>query len=157
MKEKIELSDFPFEIQKRVLDRLGDKDHVSMHRVSKSWQFMISKYLRIVFQFKCAGTYHIIWNNLYHTVIPNWGWLIIDQSIPTLTLSDQDNLSHWFFIRFAFACESLSSQNIWDNNFLSPFTSMVFQINEEPTKLRTNEMDRSPLDSKTNLRRFDKH
>ena len=60
MKEKIELSDFPFEIQKRVLDRLGDKDHVSMHRVSKSWQFMISKYLRIVFQFKCAGTYHII-------------------------------------------------------------------------------------------------
>ena len=59
MKEKIELSDFPFEIQKRVLDRLGDKDHVSMHRVSKSWQFMISKYLRIAFQFKFDGTYHM--------------------------------------------------------------------------------------------------
>ena len=59
MKEKIELSDFPFEIQKRVLDRLGDKDHVSMHRVSKSWQFMISKYLRIAFQFNCARTYHM--------------------------------------------------------------------------------------------------
>ena len=63
MKEEIELSDFPFEIQKRVLDRLGDKDHVSMHRVSKSWQVMISKYLRIAFQFwchlRCVGTYHM--------------------------------------------------------------------------------------------------
>ena len=60
MKEKIELSDFPFEIQKRVLDRLGDKDHVSMYRVSKSWQVMISQYLRIAFQFLfhliCVGT-----------------------------------------------------------------------------------------------------
>ena len=51
MKEKIDLSDVPFEIQKRVLDLLSEKDHVSMHRVSKSWQLMISQYLRIAFLF----------------------------------------------------------------------------------------------------------
>ena len=33
-------------------------------------------------------------------------------NVMTLTLSDLENLSHWFFICFAFSCESLSSQNI---------------------------------------------
>jgi len=33
-------------------------------------------------------------------------------NISTLTLSDLENLSHWFFICFTFSCESLSSQNI---------------------------------------------
>ena len=63
MKEKIDLSDVPFEIQKRVLDLLSEKDHVSMHRVSKSWQLMISQYLRIAFQLNswhiCTETYHM--------------------------------------------------------------------------------------------------
>ena len=49
MEEKTELNDLPFEIQKNILDKLDDKDHVSINRVSKSWQFMISRYLRIAF------------------------------------------------------------------------------------------------------------
>ena len=45
MKKEIQLVDFPFEIQEKILDLLNEKDHVSMHRVSKSWKQMISDYL----------------------------------------------------------------------------------------------------------------
>ena len=48
MNGKISLNDLPFEIQKKIMDLLGEKDHVSMHRVSKSWQCMVSEYLRNV-------------------------------------------------------------------------------------------------------------
>ena len=49
MEGKIELKDLPFEIQKMLLNKLDDKDYVSMYLVSKSWRFMISRYLRAVF------------------------------------------------------------------------------------------------------------
>ena len=45
MNVQMELTDLPYEIQKCILDRLDEKDHISMHRVSKSWQFMIVEYL----------------------------------------------------------------------------------------------------------------
>ena len=45
IKGQMELIDLPHEIQKHILDRLDEKDHVSMHRVSKSWRFMIVDYL----------------------------------------------------------------------------------------------------------------
>lgn len=44
-KKEIQLVDFPCEIQEKILDLLDQKDHVSMHRVSKSWKQMISDYL----------------------------------------------------------------------------------------------------------------
>lgn len=52
MNNKIELTDFPFELQERILDKLDEKDHISLHRVSKSWQFMMAQYLRNVFIMK---------------------------------------------------------------------------------------------------------
>ena len=45
MSDHIELADFPYEIQKRILDLLDEKDFISMHRVSTSWQCMIARYL----------------------------------------------------------------------------------------------------------------
>ena len=52
MNKKIELTDFPYEIQQRIFDLLNEKDHISMHRVCKSWQLMITQYLRHVFILK---------------------------------------------------------------------------------------------------------
>ena len=45
MNEQIGLIDCPYEIQKRILDKLDEKDHISMYRVSKSWQIMIGQYM----------------------------------------------------------------------------------------------------------------
>ena len=45
MSETIDICGLPCEIQKRVLDFLDEKDHVSMFRVSKSWRFMIVQYM----------------------------------------------------------------------------------------------------------------
>ena len=58
MEKEIQFVDFPFEIQEKILDLLDEKDHVSMHRVSKSWKQMISDYL-----------------NEKHTIHPrDWKW-----------------------------------------------------------------------------------
>ena len=43
--EKVDLSDFPYEIQKQVLSKLDEKDLIAMHEVSKSWKFMIVGYM----------------------------------------------------------------------------------------------------------------
>ena len=45
MSDQIEFTELPYEIQKRVLDRLGEKDLISMHRVSKSWKSLIVQYM----------------------------------------------------------------------------------------------------------------
>ena len=45
MADHIEITDLPFEVQKGILDRLDEKDLISMHRVSKSWQSMIVRYM----------------------------------------------------------------------------------------------------------------
>ena len=52
--ETIDLVDLPYEIQKQIFDRLDEKDHVSMHRTSKSWQFMIEQYMNDKTSIKCA-------------------------------------------------------------------------------------------------------
>ena len=43
--EKVDLSDFPYEIQKQVLDKLDEKDLKAMHEVSKTWKSMIVEYM----------------------------------------------------------------------------------------------------------------
>ena len=45
MNKQIEFVDLPYEIQKKILDLLSQKDHVSLHRVSKAWKFLIGQYL----------------------------------------------------------------------------------------------------------------
>ena len=45
MNGQIEFVDLPYETQKHILDKLDEKDHISMFRVSKSWQFMIGQYM----------------------------------------------------------------------------------------------------------------
>ena len=45
MNGQTEVIDLPYEIQKKILDQLKEKDLISMHRVSKSWQVMIGKYM----------------------------------------------------------------------------------------------------------------
>ena len=49
MNKKTDLTDIPYELQERILDKLDQEDHISMHQVSKSWQFMIAQYLRNFF------------------------------------------------------------------------------------------------------------
>ena len=45
MAKKLDLSEFPYEIQKQVLDKLDEKDFVAMHKVSTTWKSMIGEYL----------------------------------------------------------------------------------------------------------------
>lgn len=45
MDKKIVLDECPYEIQKRILDLLDEKDHITIHRVSKSWRMMICQYM----------------------------------------------------------------------------------------------------------------
>ena len=45
MNKQIEFLDLPYEIQQKILDQLDQKDHVSLYRVSKEWQFLMRQYL----------------------------------------------------------------------------------------------------------------
>ena len=40
-----DLADLPYELQVRILARLDQKDHVAIHRTSKRWRNLITRYL----------------------------------------------------------------------------------------------------------------
>ena len=63
MNDQMKLDETPYEIKKRILERLDEEDLKKIYQVSKSWQLMIVEYL----------------NDKHSIKATDWKWFCRDQ------------------------------------------------------------------------------